>query len=52
MNEFPVVILKDFNQITEENLNKWFKKYEKMCNNPIVREKNYQKYWYKKVLNS
>tara|TARA_B100000795_G_scaffold268104_1_gene254350 strand:+ start:3393 stop:4376 length:984 start_codon:yes stop_codon:yes gene_type:complete len=52
MNEFPVVILKDFNQITEENLNKWFKKYEKMCNDPIVREKYYQKYWYEKILNS
>jgi hypothetical protein len=49
MEEFPVVILKDFNQITEENLNKWFKKYKHMCNDPNIKVKYYNKYWLDKM---
>ena len=51
MKEFPVVILDNFNEITEENLNKWYIKYKDMCDNPIIREKYFNKYWYKKMLN-
>ena len=52
MEQFPVVILKDFNEITEENLNKWSNKYHEMCTDKKVREKYYQRYWYNKILNS
>lgn len=51
MAEFPVVILKDFNEITQKNLNKWSSQYEKMCVDKKVREKYYQRYWYNKILN-
>lgn len=49
MKEFPVVILKDLNEITEEKLNIWYNKYKKMCNDPSVREKYYNKYWLDKI---
>ena len=50
MKEFPVIIIDNFNDITEENLNIWSIKYGKLCNNPNIRKKYYSKYWLDKIL--
>ena len=52
MSEFPVVVVKDFNEITEENLKKWHNKYSYMCNDNEIRKKYNSKYWLNIIRNS
>ena len=43
--DMPVVIIKDWNDITEENLAKWAKKYQGAFSNPKYRERIRAQYW-------
>lgn len=45
----PVVIVKDWDEITQENLNKWLVKYQDAFDNPKYREKLTNKYWFNKI---
>lgn len=46
----PVVLVKDWSEITEKNLQKWLIKYGDVFNDPKVREKVSQQYWHNLVL--
>jgi len=46
----PVVIVKDWDEIHEENLNKWFQIYQDASENGNFREKLTHKYWMKKIV--
>jgi hypothetical protein len=41
----PVVIVKDWSEITEENMNKWLDQYVDAFTNPRYREKLFNAYW-------
>lgn len=43
--ELPVVIVKDWSEITEENLDKWLKQYGDVSSNLVYREKLTNDYW-------
>ena len=45
----PVVIVNDWDEITEENLKKWLAEYGDVFHNPEVREKLTHEYWMKKI---
>lgn len=45
----PVVIVKDYSEITKENLKKWQKQYGDAFTNPSYREKLTHKYWMNKI---
>lgn len=49
MREFPVVIVKDFNEINEKNLELWGNIYSNMCHDKQIRQKYYTKYWFNKI---
>ena len=46
----PVVLIDDWSEITEENLNKWLIKYGDAFHNPHVREKVTHQYWMNLIL--
>ncbi|MEI8300523.1 MAG: hypothetical protein WCG10_02780 [Chlamydiota bacterium] len=46
--DLPVVIVQDWDEITEDNLNKWIKCYGDAFTNPMYREKLNNNYWLKK----
>lgn len=46
----PVVIVKNWSEITEENLNKWFAQYKDAFTNPEYRQKLTTQYWMNKIL--
>lgn len=45
----PVVIVNDWAEITEENLNAWLLRYGDASTNPAYREKLTNAYWFKKI---
>lgn len=45
----PVVILKDWSELTEENLDKWLVQYGDAFTNPTYREKLTHSYWMNKI---
>lgn len=45
----PVVIVKDWNEITEQNMNKWLEQYHDAFTNPTYREKLTNQYWLNKI---
>ena len=51
LKEFPVVVVKDLNEINDKNLNLWSEKYSSMCHNKEIRKKYFAKYWLDKILN-
>ena len=51
MEGFPVVIIEDFNNITSEDLDTWYKKYYHLTQDKEVRKKYESKYWTDKILN-
>ena len=51
MEGFPVVIVKDFTNITKEDLNLWYQKYYPLTQDKEVRKKYESKYWTDKILN-
>jgi FkbM family methyltransferase len=46
----PVVIIKDWSEVTQDNLDKWLEFYGDVLNNRYYREKLTHKYWYDKLL--
>lgn len=48
----PVVIVRDWKEITQENLDLWLKKYGDAFTNPLYREKLTNAYWFDKIANS
>jgi hypothetical protein len=48
----PVVIVKDWNEITEENLQRWFELYKDASENSLYREKITNQYWFKKIMSA
>lgn len=49
MDGFPVVIVEDFNNITSEDLDTWYKKYYHLTQDKEVRKKYESKYWIEKI---
>ena len=47
----PVVIVKDWDEITEENMDKWLELYGDAFTNPSYREKLTNRYWLSKIRN-
>lgn len=45
----PVVMINDWSEITEENLEKWLQKYSDAFTNPFYREKLKNAYWVNKI---
>lgn len=45
----PVVIVKDWSEVTEENLAKWFEQYKDAFTNPSYRIKLTNRYWLSKI---
>lgn len=45
----PVVIVKDWNEITDENLTLWLKQYKGAFSNPSFRKKLTNQFWLKKI---
>ena len=41
----PVVIVRDWEEITEENLDRWFEQYKDAFTNPVYRSKLTHQYW-------
>ena len=50
--DLPVIIIKDFNEINEENLKKWALQYHDAFDNPKYRDKLKTAYWISKIENS
>jgi len=50
--DLPVVIVKDWQEITQENLELWIEKYKDAFTNPIYREKLTNNYWVNKIKNT
>ena len=48
----PVVIIKNWNEINEENLQKWLALYSDASMNPAYREKLTYQYWMAKIINA
>ncbi len=48
----PVVIVKDWSEITNENMNRWLELHGDALHNSAYREKITHKYWYEKILKS
>ena len=46
----PVVIVKDWSEVTSANLDKWLEQYKDAFTNPSYREKLTYKYWFSKIL--
>ena len=46
----PVVIIKEWSEITKENMDKWLELYGNALHNPSYREKLTHNYWYNKLL--
>ena len=51
MSEFPVVVLDNFEDITDKNLALWYHKFKNMVHGPKIREKYESKYWIDKINN-
>ncbi len=45
----PVVIVQDWSEVTEENLNRWLLQYSDAFTNPFYREKLTNRYWINKI---
>lgn len=45
----PVVIIQDWSEITEENMQLWLEHYGDVSSNPLYREKLTHHYWYSKI---
>ncbi len=48
--QYPIVIIKDISEITEDNLKKWYKKYSKMFT-PEIEKKLTNDYWIEMIKN-
>ncbi len=45
----PVILVKDWDEVTEENMKKWLKQYGDAFSNPFYREKLTNRYWLNKM---
>ena len=50
--DLPVIIIKDFSEITEQNLEKWALRYSDAFTNPDYRKKLTTAHWLFKIKNS
>ncbi len=48
----PVIIVQDWNEVNEENFEKWIVQYGDAFTNPAYREKLTNRYWMSKLINS
>jgi hypothetical protein len=47
--DLPVVIVKDWDEITQENMHKWLTQYGDAFTNPVYRERLTNRYWYSTI---